>query len=849
MVRAELKAYNQTLDITDCISNLDEIEVTLERDGIDAVYKKTTFDFEFVADAYDILSDIFDAHRQFSKADVLVYRRNTDFSYSDSFEKYELDFLTFSKTEDIITVSSRDKSLQSIIKSKQGVTYDLNVDSLKEDKTWKHYGIKLFNTAVSGINSIAEMPDKFNDCENPYQYSPHYLFHDTSVITLGGSYREGNAIIKDKVEVGQDRPSFLSAFGKISSEPDALDGFNEMYIWKCTKSVSGIFKVNVRGMITAALGYSWEGYNDGEHGSLVSGHPAYDWGDVDLHLTVFISAVKVRGDTVTPIFDWLKTVQDMKFREPGSTNRIFSVNRITEDNKLWTDIIPATFALKIGSNNMPDCFPVDESTPPLTDDDYLEISIPNTVINLDAGDEIRINMGVKVVDWNGVLGGGQGFIPSSERIPNEWQYNGYFTPKLFPYIRKYLNSNGLSSPRGSGYINNPDLAPIQPPTGIAGDQKYFFGATDWRFDRPSWLDGKITFEYIAQMPSSYFSVINPLNLLQRLVDEMTLFPGLYETGIEGMNDNNQDLDMLMAGESLVPSFENPKLHTSFNDFKSWVETLGYSLSVTENGVYFIRRDSAFNKNIIALDLTDTECEDLTESIDEKMIYTSSKVGYSKQTYEGDNARLEFNGEHDYSIDDSLTTNELSLISKYRADSLGLELKWIKLLEDTTRNNASTDSDKDVFAINLRDDGINYVQIETVFIEGENMGQYNWKYNPLRLLLNNMDLLSASGRTVRFTASSANSNYSVEENNTSVKLSDDIDLNLANISIDPIIYDFSTGSHKDLPSMNKWVGVIRFAYNGKIKEGFISEINKFINEEQEVQYKLYQKHDGWKEEMT
>ena len=801
MVKVELRAYNQVYDISNSIANIDDIEVSLDRDGIDAVFKKTTFDFEFVGEAYDIIDNIFNAHRQFTLASIYVYIRNNDFSYTTDYEQYDLDFLTFSKTDDVISISSRDKTLASIIKAKKGIVYDIPVVEVKDLYKWAHRGIELFNSAVSAIDSVAEMPPR--EEYGGYSQVPQWLRWNSDLVSVGGSYLSGDIILKDYLTTGKARPPFYTRDVE----------WDEIFLWECISPIRGTLKIKARGIIMGALGFN-----------NVPGYPQ-DYGSSDLILTVDIrTSIYNPDNTLKEVISfWTGSTRDLNFKTSSIT-----ANHIIVENGYNDLVLPATFALKVGGVGMPDCFPQDEELPPLEDKYYEELGVPQEV-SLSVGETIRIQMKLFVNDLTGSI------VFNSSSI-------SYFNPYFFPYLRE---QSDIISPRGQEVDNAPVVHPLNTPE----TSKFFFRATDFRYDRTSWLDGKITFDYLASMPMTLFDVIRPEIVLQRLINNMTRTNNQYDAIIDYMNLNSRDMDMLVAGESLIPNFKSPVLHTSYTDVANWLFTLGYTERITRKGVQFSKRWDAFNSNITALDLTDTECEDLEQSIDESRIYSSTKVGYNKQTYEGENARLEFNGEHEYDIDEALTTNVLNITTKYRADSLGLELKWIKLVRADTRSTASTDSDKDVFVVNLELNNDRYNQIVVQFETGDNNGQYNWKYNPRYILENNLDLLASSGLSAMFASSSANPNYSViNEKEEIVELKGDIDFGRANIILSSLTYDLAIGTHKPLPHESLWSGIVKFMYRGKILEGYIAGITKNINQEQEVQYKLFAKYDGWKEEL-
>jgi hypothetical protein len=874
MVKVEIRAYNQIYDISQCIANIDDIEVTLERDGIDAVYKKTTFDFEFVDEAYNILDNIFTKYRQFSNVSILVYQRNVDFSYSSQYEQYDLDFLTFQKTIDTITISARDRSLQAIIKAKENVTYDINVDEIKDTKVWEHWGIKLFNLAIAELSSVSQMPTNDAILLN----NPRIRF-DSDKITIGGSYGTGDILIQDYLEAGLNRPDFLlwdfDEINGIATVTSTTNTPTYSPLWTAIRDVSGKLILRIRGLLAFTWGFKIDGStNVNDSWNYIKSLQA----DIENSTVRAIFEIIVWRQANPLPFNQCESLVSF-FSEEGA-NELFQLNPAVgstqgvitypigyqgDNMNRGAGYTLGTYVIKIGATDnegnilMPDCFPNKADNFPigLSDDTYLTLELDN--VQLYQGDTLWINM---KLDMNNI---------GNHTVTDLFDTHAHDVLTA-SHIRKNLRYTSAWNPQtqqieqfdtliSSRFDNNIILAQTPVPNDDPTIRDYYVNKHNWSVDRPSWIQGEVTFDYRASMPVANFNVISPFVLLQRLVDNMTQYPSAYETGIENMNTDINDLDMLIAGESLIKNpITPPQIHISFDNFKNWLATLGYSLMIDDIGVYFITRTTAFNKTINTQDITDIECEDLIESINDDLMYSSVRIGYNKQTYDGKNARLEFNGEFNYSIDSTLSTQELQLLSPVRADSLGMEIKWIQLLSKTTSDTASTESDKDVFVVNLKDTGTVYLQIITHYQDSSgnsdniDFGQYNWKYNPRHLMKRNIDLIASSGLICRFASSSANSDFYVEEydiiDNISelVGLPDNIDLSKAIMYIDPIIYDFAVGTFRKLPEKRNWSGLITFAYNGKLMYGFIKEISKFISMNQQVQYQLYRMYDRWKENL-
>ena len=139
-------------DITDCIANWKDIEITLKRDGLSGVFHEMSFPFEFVLYAYDILKSLFEAQQYRAVADVLVYLRRDDWAeslinYHDP-QVFNLDFTTYEETDTKIEMETKKATLYEVLKSKGKVVYDIPVTEIKEAKQWRFDRLELENTIV-----------------------------------------------------------------------------------------------------------------------------------------------------------------------------------------------------------------------------------------------------------------------------------------------------------------------------------------------------------------------------------------------------------------------------------------------------------------------------------------------------------------------------------------------------------------------------------------------------------------------------------------------------------------------------------------------------------------------------
>ncbi len=331
----------------------------------------------------------------------------------------------------------------------------------------------------------------------------------------------------------------------------------------------------------------------------------------------------------------------------------------------------------------------------------------------------------------------------------------------------------------------------------------------------------------------FIDLVSPNKLLQTLVNRMTESTGLYPAEIEDFNNDPNNLIMLAASES-IRGITDEKLYTSYDDFLSWMNSLGYEEHIISNSIVLRKRGRGFRPDLIAIELWQNECGDLVEAVDEDFLYSGLKIGYKKKDIENINGRFEFNGEINYSTDISINEKILELISPYRADCFGIEFLAQERGKDTTDDKA----DKDVFLVNVKSGAEYYETLRENQYAGNysNNTIFNGSLNPARLVLYNLDLIGIACRELKFTGSDSNSEIIIDGK----ALNSGYNVPAGAGLFDPITYDIASSNIVKFPEGEYINGLVRFNYKGKMYEGFIKEISKNAAWETETTWILYKK---------
>ena len=305
-------------------------------------------------------------------------------------------------------------------------------------------------------------------------------------------------------------------------------------------------------------------------------------------------------------------------------------------------------------------------------------------------------------------------------------------------------------------------------------------------------------------------------------------------GITGKIASNYDsrLDncVIVAAES-IRGIPDAKLYTSYTKFVDWMEAVfGFVPVIDGNIVQFVHRDSLFGTNVIKE--FEVDHTDFTYSVDEKLIYSSIRVGYDKQDYDSINGRDEFRFTTEYMTGVDITDNKLELISPYRADAYGIEFLAQKRGKNTTDN----ESDNDVFFVGATDSIlVSGVMCYKLIRSGWSISgvlnpnsMFNVMYNQRDMLLANSKYIGISADRLKFTSSDGNSDVVINN----IALQDDFVITERLATCGKVgfnTYDEVIPSPVD--------GIITLVKDEYLYKGFLSEADGQIERFDGLKYEL------------
>jgi hypothetical protein len=214
-------------------------------------------------------------------------------------------------------------------------------------------------------------------------------------------------------------------------------------------------------------------------------------------------------------------------------------------------------------------------------------------------------------------------------------------------------------------------------------------------------------EFLSKYKPTYTWGIKAVDLFKLLVNKIS--GGQYK----GVSDLLQQYGNLVVTSGMC--LRNPDgkyivddtgksaktvIKTSLSDFFASFNAilggaLGSALYAGEEKLFFEKKKFVFDPSAVTVSLG--EVNDLKITLAEDYFVSHLKIGYAEQQYDEKQGQQEYNQTSNFTTPISRITKDVELISKYRADSFGIEYTRYSTPGNNTVNNKS---DNDVFIINV-----------------------------------------------------------------------------------------------------------------------------------------------------
>ena len=303
--------------------------------------------------------------------------------------------------------------------------------------------------------------------------------------------------------------------------------------------------------------------------------------------------------------------------------------------------------------------------------------------------------------------------------------------------------------------------------------------------------------------------ISPLELINRLVKSIAgdRYSATIAEDASGMLSSTK----LLAAEDLRQIYD-AKIYTTFGNFADWMSSVfGYTYRADGNVLQFVHRSDVFTPDVVKVI---ENVSDFKFDVEDGIIYSQVDAGYSKKEYGEIDGRLETNFTNHYTTGYTLTDKKLTLVSKYRADSYGVEFTARKSESETKDDKA----DEDVFFVRIVSDHSTGITTYTPSNQKS--------FAPAVCVDNNKAYIAAvgNGKAVTLTMTSSDGNNALA----------DIEIPSGTALFSAGVIEFTTDDMALPPDLN---ALVQVDFGGYRYTGFIREAEARFGRLNGVEYKL------------
>jgi hypothetical protein len=226
-----------------------------------------------------------------------------------------------------------------------------------------------------------------------------------------------------------------------------------------------------------------------------------------------------------------------------------------------------------------------------------------------------------------------------------------------------------------------------------------------------------TIQFASKFPATQAWCMTAADVFKLLVQQIT---GRLYPSVSNVLDQYKNL-VLTSGDALRAwSYVNTPgvaaqpivLKTSLRDFWDSLNpilnaALGNETIDGQDTLFFEDKRFVFDPTNIDYDLD--EVSELKISYATDHIFNTVKIGYPEQQYDQQSGKQEYNITHQYKAPITKEQKELTLVTKYRADSRGIEFTRFNSSQGTSSTNNA--SDNSVFILNVDTDSLEYEAIK------------------------------------------------------------------------------------------------------------------------------------------
>lgn len=204
-------------------------------------------------------------------------------------------------------------------------------------------------------------------------------------------------------------------------------------------------------------------------------------------------------------------------------------------------------------------------------------------------------------------------------------------------------------------------------------------------------NGRFAATYTNTYPPTTIKAFLPYVLFQKLVEKIT---GSVDNAVSSIL---QTSTYAVTSGDAIRGFESAEIKTSLKEFFTAFNVYHMLGMGVENDKITIEARSHFWKHGNPIDCGETKDMIISPATD--LMFSRLKIGHAEQSIEDVNGKFDFNGYHNYSSPIESVSNELDLVSPYKAGPYEIEFIRINL-----EGKESTDDNKDntVYVIDVKE---------------------------------------------------------------------------------------------------------------------------------------------------
>lgn len=796
------------------LKNWDEIRCSYKRSSYDGVVRSFTSKFEFVNRAYELLKDVYLCEGFNANVILEVLTMNDSWTFDKQFE-CPLDFSTIEWENGILSINAVDNSIAALIKANKSTKYELLVGS---------------QIPTAGNLKITRLPMKENLI---YGFTQGVSYDDCEDITV--SFKQGELpwvgnkgseiVINQTLDWNDDQETDPGSH-ILKAIKDVKVKFSYRMGYRSNRTANSVgFSLLVRrgGDVLPIYGADANGCSCGS----AQKHNKHNFG------SSFTSPSQLPDISSPQWSDSTKTT-DWRYTGYAIVNGIVWECKYHGWNFTW------------------------ENTEK-TEDEYFVVELKGSaVLNLLAGDVVYMehtmppNIEISTVrftyseflfEWMAVGEDAYVSVCSPQKVAKS------LLQKIAGNaMNVHVDISDFDSRFANTYIMAAESVRLIPSAKLYTSFNEFcdwmsavFGYVYYIGDAvPTKYPNRCDFGRVVGTPyqpsGTYSGAVDTAKIMYNSYRKCFFYAGEggYYAQWNGWQDYNHpgsgyprtDTVFFERGASTVKAWVFPEYTGESNLNPIEYEGDDDIVGADDQTVYFVHRSELLRPDADVKRFD--HCRDLKYTADSSLIYASITAGYDKKEYESVNGRDEFNFNNTYTTGCTVTDKTLSLLSKYRADSYGIEFAIQKRSKDTT----DTTSDKDVFFIHCtKESGGQLIADRTCDIKnGISDALFNGVFSPMACIMANAGYIGLQAAELQLTFASSTGNSDIEIDG--VPMSSNLTLNTPLATVGSI--EFTTdeiemnGDENDL---------IEVESDGVLYRGFLKDVDIKYARAEAAKYKL------------